>query len=98
MAEILLPQTAFQTLGRPDSIFDQHETQRADVQAVAMLTSSLLGHLPGDEGEDLEEQSADEHGPEAKLQARKPHLAGRFSGISSCLCACFLTAPSRNSG
>lgn len=82
MADILLP-----ALQSPDSVLEQDvEMQPADVKAIALLTSSFLGHLPGDEGEEVDEQSGDEHAE--KLQARKPHLAGRFSGISKRLIVC----------
>ena len=93
MADILLSRPA---LASPDSVLDQQaEMQPVEVKAIALLTSSLLGHLPGDEGEEVDEQSGDEHGPE-KLQARKPHLAGRFSGTFKRLFACCSTAVRRS--
>ena len=60
------------------------EEQSPGVRAVALLTSTLLGQL-GDEGDELaEDEASGDEGLEAlKLQARKPHLQGRFSGTSS---------------
>ncbi|KAK9831290.1 hypothetical protein WJX74_010686 [Apatococcus lobatus] len=57
------------------------DLQPPDVGAIAVLTSTLLGQL-GDEGEDMaeDEPSGDEGLEALKLQARKPHLQGRFSG------------------
>ncbi len=58
--------------------------QQTDQRAIALLTQSLLGQV-GDEGEELgeDEHSGDDEGDgRSKLQARKPHLQGRFSGAN----------------